>query len=78
MTIRSRFKVGGSSRSVGSFHRVLESSRLPLNVPQALHGSGCPGLFEVAQHGPFLGDDIFLCEATLMGRLAIPPAPAYN
>jgi hypothetical protein len=28
MTIRSRFKVGGSSRSVGSFHYVRASSEV--------------------------------------------------
>jgi hypothetical protein len=28
ITIKSRFKVGGSSRSVGSFHYVRASSRV--------------------------------------------------
>jgi hypothetical protein len=58
------------------FGTLLESSRLPLSVPQTLHGTGCPGRFEVTQRGPFLFDDIFLRGALCMGRLAIPPALA--
>jgi hypothetical protein len=60
------------------FGPLLEYSRLPLIVPWALHGSGCPGRFKVAQCGPFRGDDVFLRGATWMGKLAIPPAPAYS
>jgi hypothetical protein len=69
MTSGSNLEKVGLLRSVGGastvFGPVLKSFRLPLTIPQALHGSGengaqvsfCRGCLV----GSLLGDDVFPC-----------------
>jgi hypothetical protein len=63
------------------FGAVLKSSRLPLSIPQALHGSEVNGARVGSWRGclvrSLLGDNVFP-RGGCGGQASLPPAPPYG